>query len=76
MENVAVNYLSRLGLEVTPNEELPIDDSFLNDQLLAISHQYTPWYANLVNFKISGVMPPGLSYQQKKKFLSYVKYYV
>jgi len=38
MENVVANHLSRLGPEVTPNEELPIDDSFPDDQLLTISH--------------------------------------
>ena len=41
-----------------------------------MSHQGTPWYADLVNFKVCGVMPPGLSYQQKKTFLSGVKYFV
>lgn len=76
MENVVANHLSHLGLEVTPSEELPIDDFFLGDQLLAISHQATPWYADLVNFKVCGVLPLGLSYQQRMKCLSGAKYYV
>jgi len=33
-------------------------------------------YAYLVNFKVCGVMPHGLSYQQRKKCLLDVKYYV
>jgi len=37
-----VDYLSRLGLEDTSNEELSIDDSFPDDQLRAIFHQATP----------------------------------
>ena len=48
--NVVADHLSRLGPEVTPREELHIDDSFPDEQLLAISHQATPWFADLVNF--------------------------
>ena len=74
--NVVADHLSRLGPEVTPREELHIDDSFPDEQLLAISHQATPWFADLVNFKVCGVLPPGLSHQQRKKFFSDAKYYV
>jgi len=76
MENVVADHLSCLSPEVTTSEELPIDDSFLNDQPLAISHQAAPWCADLINFKVCGVLPPGLSYQQRKKFLFDAKYYV
>jgi len=58
MENVVADHLSSLGLEVTPSEELPTDDSFPDDQLFAISHQATSWYTDLVNFKVCGVLPP------------------
>jgi len=60
---------------VTPKEELPIDDSFLDDQLLVVSHQDTPWYADFVNLKVCEVLPHGLSYPQKK-FLTDAKYRV
>jgi len=33
---MVVDHLSRLGPKATPNEELPIDDSFSDEQLLAI----------------------------------------
>jgi len=75
-EDVVIDHLSRLGLEATLIEEFPIGDSFPNDQLLVISHQAAPWYADLVNFKVCGVMPTRLSYQQRKRFLSNGKYYV
>jgi len=68
--------LSRLGPEGTPGEELPINESFPDEQLFAISHQATPWYDDLVNFKVCGMLPLALSYQQRKKFLSDAKYYV
>jgi len=40
--NVVTNHLSRLGLEVIPSEELPIDNPFPDEQLFAISQQATP----------------------------------
>jgi len=76
MENVVADHLSHLGPEATPREEIPIDNSFPDEQLLAISHQATPWYADLVNFKVCGVLPPGLSHQRRKKFFPDTKYYV
>jgi len=76
LANVVADHLSRLGSEATPSEELPIDDSLPDEQLFAISQQASPWYADLVNFKVCGVLPLGLSYQQKKKFFTDVKYYV
>ena len=42
MDNVLADHLSRLGPEVTPSEELLIDDFSPDDQLLAIPHQATP----------------------------------
>ena len=74
MANAVVDHLSRLGPEATLREEIPIDDSFLDEQLLAISHQATPWYTDLINFKVCGVLPPGLSHQQRKKFFFDAKY--
>ena len=32
-----------------------------------------PWYANIVNFLVTGKMPPDWSSQDKKKFLTEVK---
>jgi len=73
---VVADHLSRLGLEANPSEELSTDDSFPNEQLLAISQQAAPWYADMVNFKVCGVLLPRLSYQKRKKFFTDVKYYV
>jgi len=63
LANVVANHLSHLDPKETPNKELSIDDLFPNEKLLAISHQAIPWYADLVNFKVCGVLPLGLSHQ-------------
>jgi len=63
LANVVADHLSCLGPDVTPREELPTNDSFPDEQLLAISHQANPWFADLVNFKVCWVLQPGLSYQ-------------
>jgi len=66
-ENVVADHLSRMVPEATRVEELPIDDSFLDDQLLAISHQTTSWYADLMNNKACGVLPPRIELSTKEE---------
>ena len=72
-ENVVADHLSRLELPHREHE-LPIDDYFKGEHLLQIKSS-TPWYADFVNYLVCGVLPPNLSYQQKKKFFSDVKFY-
>ena len=73
---MVTDHLAHLGSKATPSEELPIDDSFPDELLFAISQQATLWYANLIKFKVYKLLPPGLYYQQRKKFSIDVKYYV
>ena len=50
LENVVADHLSSLGPETTLIEELLFDDSFLDVQLLVISHQdlsMVCWYGEL-----------------------------
>jgi len=39
-------------------QELPIDDSFWDDMLYTINRS-DPWYADIVNFMVTGYVPPG-----------------
>ncbi|XP_074321743.1 uncharacterized protein LOC141658889 [Silene latifolia] len=74
VENVVADHLSRLPLQ-EGGDSLPIDDSFPDDILLAISNAETPWYADYANFIVGDLLPPDMSYQQRKRFLHDVKQY-
>jgi hypothetical protein len=73
-ENSVADHLSRITTEGKEND-LPIDDSFIDEQLYLVKSLETPWYADFVNFLACGIIPPNLTYQQKKKFFSVVKHY-
>ena len=58
-----------------------IIETFPNEQLLVVQqahmlHQLgSPWYADVANYLISGLLPPELKFQEKKKFLHNVRSY-
>lgn len=52
VENVVAYHLSRLSYDGA-HVDLPIDDSFPNDHLFAVSVQI-PWYADFANFCVCG----------------------
>ncbi|CAN6557661.1 unnamed protein product [Malus baccata var. baccata] len=74
-ENVVADHLSRLIIPTASEEDsLPLRESFPDEQLFAVQFR-TPWFADIVNYLVKGVMHPDLMLQQKKKFLSDVKHY-
>jgi len=50
---------------------MPFDDYFPDESLLFVSTM--PWFANIVNFLVSGRLPTHWSTQDKRKFLNEVK---
>ena len=70
VENVVADYLSRLVSETT-SEGLPIGDTFPYEQLFALVH--CPWYADIVNYLVTGQIPSQWTSQQKRKFLVDIK---
>ena len=74
VENVVADHLSRLENEDEEERENSIQEEFPDEYLFSI--HMTPWYADFANFLASNILPPDLSYQQKKKFFSDIKHYL
>ena len=55
LENTVADHLSRMP--ATNMLELPINDFLRDDMLLRVTDS-NPWYANIVNFMVSGYVPP------------------
>jgi hypothetical protein len=60
---MVADHLSRM--QVTKMLEPPIND-FLHDDMLLKVTDSNPWYENIVNFMVSGYVPPG---EIKKKLI-------
>ena len=73
-ENVVANHLSHLESYKGIEDCLEIEESSLDEQLLAVEAHF-PWYADFVNYLACNVLPLRLSSQQKNKFLHDVKLY-
>ena len=72
VENVVANHLSRLVSE-SSFHGIPIGDSFYDEQLFALVQ--CPWYADIVNYLVTGQIPPQWTSQQKRNFLEDIKKY-
>ncbi|KAL9241866.1 hypothetical protein vseg_015926 [Gypsophila vaccaria] len=74
-ENVVADHLSRLVHDEKKSAQEPIKGVFPDETLFAIQTA-EPWYANIVNYLVSGRFPPGYSKSQKDKIKSDAKYYI
>lgn len=64
-ENQVVDFLSRLQNQ---GEVAPVEDSFLDENLFAISI-VNPWYADLANYLSTGITPPYFTSKEKKRLV-------
>ncbi|KAH9794255.1 hypothetical protein KPL71_004834 [Citrus sinensis] len=69
-ENVVADHLSRLDLKFIP-ESLPLNESFLYEQLMSVN--IVLWFADIVNYLVTGQIPKHWTKQDRRKFLSKVK---
>jgi hypothetical protein len=69
-DNHVADHLSRM--ENIPNDLIPINDSFPNEQLANINvssiRVASPWFADYANFLVGNGMPPQFNSQQRKTF--------
>ena len=63
VENSVADHLLRMTN--TNTQDPPINDFLRDDILLKVTVSH-PWYANIVNFMVSGYIPPG---ESKKKLV-------
>ena len=73
-ENLVADHLSRLVKEEVTLKKLEIRHEFPEESLLVVNER--PWFADLANFKVAGIRPKDLNWQQKKKFLHDARFYV
>ena len=73
-ENLVADHLARLVNEEVTLKELEIRNEFLNESLFMVNER--PWFPDLANFKVAGIIPKDLTWQQSKKFLHDARFYV
>ena len=74
-ENVIADHLSRVEKNKVEEGEAELTKNFPDEQLFKLSFQLS-WYADIVNYLACGVVPPELSYQQKRKLRTDSRYYI
>ena len=58
-KNVVVDHLSRLVNEDVTSKEVELRDKFPDESLFLIIGR--PWFADMANFKVAGVIPKDLN---------------
>ena len=64
------DHLSRLYFD-TIMESLPLNESFPDEQLMNV--EVLPWYADIVNYLVTGKLPEHWTKQDKAKFFAEIK---
>ncbi|GJY62465.1 reverse transcriptase domain-containing protein [Tanacetum coccineum] len=72
-ENVAADHLSRIENDET-SDDSEVDDNFLGETLMIIDIKNEPWFADFANYLVGEITPKWMTYQQKNKFFSDLKY--
>ena len=76
-ENLIADHLLRLdhdGLKKN-DDGMPINETFHDEYLLTITSKELPWFADIANYLVSGILPYGMDYRQRKKFLHDSRFY-
>src|SRR5262245_45321222 len=72
-ENQVADHLSRLDQK---DKTDAINEVFPDEQLFVAESHSVPWYADFLNYLVSGLFPPDFNRQQQKRFLHEVKNYM
>ena len=78
-ENQVADHLSRLKADTSTLIRKDITETFPDEQLLVVQQAQmlqqsgSPWYVDFSNYLVSGLLPPELKFQERKKFLHDVR---
>jgi hypothetical protein len=73
-ENVIADHLSRLTMDLNEDVVL-IAETFPDEQVMHISQTPTPWFADIMNYLVTGQMPSHWPRHDLSKFLAEVKHF-
>jgi len=73
-ENHVANHLSRLANEEITARKSEVLDEFPDEKLLVV--QERPWFADMANFKVAGIIPETMDWQQRRKLLKDSNQYI
>lgn len=73
-ENVVTDHLSRLVHSHTEEDLIPLRKSFPDEQLFSLKAT-NPWYADIINYKVTKKIPDDFTLAQKDKLIKTAKYY-
>ena len=74
-DNVIANHLSRMEKPIEEERWTETEENFPDEQFFQVSVQL-PWYVDIVNYLAYGIMPPGFSYQHKRKLRTDARLYI
>ena len=74
-DNVITDHLSRMEKTTKEEKEIEITENFPDEQMFVLSFQ-VPWYADIVNYLVYGIMPHEFNHQQKRKLRTDNKFYI
>ena len=55
-KNLVADHLSRLIVDFN-EDAIPISETIADEQLMHIAHNLAPWFADRVNYLVTGQMP-------------------
>ncbi|MCI35589.1 hypothetical protein A2U01_0056810, partial [Trifolium medium] len=73
-ENLVADHLSRLVNKEVTEHETDVLDEFPDEKLLMV--QERSWFADMANYKVSGLIPDDFNWHQRKRFLREANRYV
>ena len=76
-ENLVTDHLSKLDQDGLKKHDdgVPINEIFYGEHLLNVASKELPWFTDIINCLVSGVLPYGMDYRQRKKILYDCKFY-